>query len=264
MSVQDDATRNTPAKLAAEFSRILNKGPKADKGCVALTRAARALVEADYDDPDLFRRGMKHIQMEPVWGGREDVAAELRAVCGMGLANTHDPHALRDLVDLLTDREWIARAGAARAIAAVGSEAAALLLRLKILLGDRETEVLSDCMLGLIDVEGGRAFPLIESVADSAGEELREAALLALGASRRADAIEILKARYEGTADSAAKKCILLALSSSRTEQALDYLCGLIREGSKATADAAISSMSLHRDDPRVQDQIAKALSSRS
>ena len=162
MSAPKSTAAKTPAELAAEFNRILSKGPKADKGCVALTRAARALVDTDYDDADLFRRGMKHVQMEPVWGGREDVAAELRAVCGMGLANTHDPNALRDLVDLLTDREWIARAGAARAIAAMGSEAAALLLRLKILLGDKETEVLSDCMLGLIDIEGARAFPLIE------------------------------------------------------------------------------------------------------
>ena len=100
-------------------------------------------------------------------------------------------------------------------------------------------------------------------MADSAAEEVREAALLALGASRRADGIEILKARYEATADPKTKKCVLLALSSSRTEQAIEYLCGLIREGSQATIDAVISSMSLHRDDARIQDQIEKALSSR-
>ncbi|MDE3197649.1 MAG: hypothetical protein KGN84_14970, partial [Acidobacteriota bacterium] len=63
------AAEKTPAQLAAEFNRLLPKGAKADKGCVALTRMARALVEADYDDADLYRRGIGHVQMEPVWGG---------------------------------------------------------------------------------------------------------------------------------------------------------------------------------------------------
>src|SRR5215831_14069069 len=64
-------------KLAAAFDRFLQKG---DKGCAALNALARALVNLDYEDDELFRRGMKHVQMEPVYGGSEDVAAELRGI----------------------------------------------------------------------------------------------------------------------------------------------------------------------------------------
>ena len=104
---------------------------------------------------------MRHVQMEPGWGGSSDTAVELRAVCAMGLASTTYPNKLRELVNLLVDREWQARAGAVRAIAAVGSDAAALLLRFKALSGDKEPEVLSECFSGLLAIEGAEALPLV-------------------------------------------------------------------------------------------------------
>jgi len=251
--------------LATAFERFLAtaKGAPPDKGCVALTALARALVTLDYDDAALFRRGMKHVQMEGTWGGSDDVAAELRAVCAMGLANTRDPHKMRDLVNLLADEQWPARAGAARAIATVGSDASALLLRLKILTGDREPDVISDCLTGILDVDGAEALPLADSMANSRDEALRDAAILALGASRRADAIELLKGRFERTADPAAKKCILLALATSRTEAAIEYLIGLIRTGSPATAAAAAAAVSIHEGDTRIREAIEQARASR-
>jgi HEAT repeat protein len=248
--------------LAAAFARFLEKGP--DKGCAALTSLARALVTLDYDDADLFRRGMKHVQMEGTWGGTQDTAAELRAVCAMGLANTRDSRKLRDLVTLLADPEWPARAGAARAIGAAGSDGAALVLRLKILVGDREPEVVADCMTGLLGVDGAEALPLIESVANSRDEALRDAAILALGGSRRADAIEILENRFARSTDPALKKCILLALASSRTEEAMDWLIGLVRTGTETEAGAAEEALSLHRGDARMDERIAAARAERS
>ena len=83
---------------------------------------------------------MKHIQMEGTWGGSVDVAAEFRAACAMGLANSRDPRKMEAMVELLADAEGPARAGAARAIAVVGSEAASMLLRYKALIGDAEPE----------------------------------------------------------------------------------------------------------------------------
>jgi HEAT repeat protein len=249
--------------VAAAFERLIGKGATLDKGCVALTALARALVTLDYDDAATFRGGMKHVQMEGTWGGSEDVAAELRAVCAMGLANTRDPHKLRDLVDLLADPQWPARAGAARAIAAAGSDASALLLRLKILTGDREPDVISDCLIGLLDVDGAEALPLVDSVANSRDEALRDAAILALGASRRRDAIDLLQSRFERTTDPAAKKCILLALATSRTEAAIEYLIRVIRTAAAATAEAAAAAMSIHEGDPRIREAIEQARSAR-
>src|SRR5271154_3846373 len=117
----------------------------------------------------------------------------------------------------MVDVEWQARAGAARAIAAVGSDAATLLLRLKVLSGDKEPEVLADCFSGLLAVEGADALPLVTSFADARNQEVREAAILALGASRRPDAVEWLKEHFEHVAHLETRQCILLSLATSRT-----------------------------------------------
>jgi hypothetical protein len=113
-------------------------------------------------------------------------------------------------------------------------------------------------------VDGAEALPLIESVMNSRDEALRDAAILALGGSRRADAIEILKNRFARSTDPALKKCILLALASSRTEEAMDWLIGLVKTGSETEAAAAEEALSLHRGDARMDDRIAAARAERS
>jgi HEAT repeat protein len=249
--------------LAAAFQRLLPRGAAADKRCAALTAIARALYALDYDDPELYRAGMKHFQLEASFGPPVDTAADLRAVCAMGLVNTRDPDKLRALVDMLTDPEWRARAGAVRALAVEGSDAAALLLRLKALTGDKETEVTADCFAGLLDVEGGVALPLIQQFSQSRNEAISEAAILSLGASRRPEAIEWLKTRFHEVAGAHARKSILLALASSRTEPAIEFLLEIIRNGSEQTSKASAAVMEIHRDE-QLREQLAEALKART
>lgn len=251
------------SELAAAFDRFLNRGADLDKGCAALNAIARALYTLDFSDPDLYLKGMKHVQMEPVWGGSVDTAAELRAVCAMGLASTSWPEKLRELVHLLVDREWQARAGAARALASAGSEPALLLLRLKALSGDQEPEVLSDCFNGLLAAEGAEAVRLVASFALSKDQGVREAALLSLGASRRADAVEWLTERFVRVADIDTRQCILLSLATSRTEPAIAFLLELIRDGSGSSSELAMAAMEINRVDRRFQEQVEEALRAR-
>jgi HEAT repeat protein len=250
--------------LATAFDRFLKRGAELDKGCAALNSIARALFALDYSEAGLFLDGMKHVQMEPVWGGSSDTASELRAVCAMGLANTTYRDKLRELVSLLVDREWQARAGAVRAIATVGSEAAMLLLRFKALSGDKEPDVLSDCFGALLAAEGAEAVPLVTSFADSRDPEVCEVAILALGACRRAEAIEWLKERFASIADMESRQCILLSLATSRTEAAIGFLLDVIRDGSDRTSAMAVSAMDINRADRRIQEEIDKAIQSRT
>ena len=140
--------------MAAAFDRMMPRGAAADKACAAMIAIARALVQLEYDEPALFLRGIRHVQMEASWGPAIDTAAELREVCAMGLANSAYPHKLRELVPLLVDKEWRVRAGAIRATAVIGTEAASLLLRFKMLSGDQDPEVMSDCFTAVLSLEG--------------------------------------------------------------------------------------------------------------
>jgi HEAT repeat protein len=251
-------------ELVAAFDRFLKRGSEIDKGCVALNAIARALYALDYDGVELYLAGMRHVQMEPGWGGSSDTAVELRAVCAMGLASTTYPHKMRELVNLLVDAEWQARSGAVRAIAAVGSETASLLLRFKALTGDKEPDVLADCFSGLLAVDGAEAVPLVTSFADGRNQEVREAAILALGASRRSDAIDWLTERFEGVAHLETRQSILLSLATARTEAAIEFLLGVIRDGSAQTSAMAVSAMEVNRTDRRIQEEVEKAVRARS
>lgn len=250
-------------ELANAFTRFLRQGVTLDKGCKATVAIARALFAFDYDNAELYLSGMRHIQMEPVWGGSVDTAAELRAVCAMGLAGCSYPNKLRDLLPLLVDGEARVRSGAIRALATIGSEPAALLLRLKALAGDKEPEVLGDCFSALLTIEGSAAMPLVISFAESRDPQIGEAAFLALGATRRDDAIEWLKSRFGQVVDSETRQSILLALASSRTETAVAFLLDIIRNGSGRSSEIAVSTMQVNSADPRIRDAIASALQDR-
>lgn len=246
--------------LVAAFDRFLKRGAETDKGCAATKAIARALFNMDYDEPDLYLNGMRHVQMEPTYGGSVDTASELRAMCAMGLANTRYAGKLRAFVDLLVDREWQARSGAVRALATAGSEAALLLLRFKALTGDREPEVIADCFSGLLSAEGAEAVSFVASFATSRDKEIREAAILALGASRRADAIDWMKQRFGEIADAETRKCILLSLATSRTDGAIEFVIEVIRNGSSLASQLALSAMEINRGDRAIQERVEEAL----
>jgi hypothetical protein len=249
--------------LASAFDRMIAKGAAIDKGCAAMIAIARALVQLDYDAPDLFVRGMRHVQMEASWGPAIDTAIELRSVCAMGLANSSFPHKLRELVSLLVDKEWQARAGGIRALAAIGGQDASLLVRFKMLSGDKDSEVMAECFSAMLVLEASEGVPLVAGFARSGETEVREAAILALGASRRADAVDWLISEFAGTVAIPLRKCILLSLSASRSEAAMSFLLELIRTSSEATSSLARDALSIHARDAGLQAQIAAAVQSR-
>jgi len=67
-------------QLTAAFDRFMQKPTATDKGCTAKTAIAKALYEMESPVQELFLRGIRHVQMEPVWGGQADTAADLRGL----------------------------------------------------------------------------------------------------------------------------------------------------------------------------------------
>ena len=213
---------------------------------------------------ELYLAGMRHVQMEPVWGGSFDTAAELRGDLRDGPRERQlSRQAARAGGPAGRSRMAGARRSGARA-RAVGSDAALLLLRFKALSGDQEPEVIADCFSGLLAVEGADAVPLVTSFAEARDKEVREAAILALGASRRPDAVDWLKERFASIADLETRQCILLSLATSRTETAVEFLLEVIRSGSTQTSAMAVSAMEVNRTDRRIQGEIEKALQARA
>ena len=252
------------ADLVGAFLRLMADAPRLDKRCAALTEIATAVYDLDYLEADVYRQGLRHVQMEPSFGEPVDAAAQLRGICAMGIARSRDPEAIAAVVELLVDPEPPARIGAVRALATNGGDTGLVALHLKVLTGDRVPEVLAECFSGLLGDPTESAVAFVARYIDSDDPEVAEAAILALGAARSAKAVETLKEKWERTPSGPIKKVLLLALAASRNENALQFLVGLIESASVETAAELVNALAEQRPSDSIRGEIRTAVERRA
>ena len=134
--------------LLSALDRFFTDPVKSDPQCWAKKALFQAFADLGHNQADVYVRGLKHVQMEPVWGGQEDTAAAVRGACALALVECRDVSDLAllgYLIEVLADTDKTVRVEAARAIGRIDRPEAALLLRLRALVGDQEPEVLGAC-----------------------------------------------------------------------------------------------------------------------
>ncbi|MGB5830659.1 MAG: hypothetical protein WBG92_01535 [Thiohalocapsa sp.] len=233
--------------LIAAFRRLAGRDHKQDPGCVAKGAIARALVTLECLDAAFYREGIVLRQLEPVWGGSVDTAADVRASCAMGLAASGDARALITLVDLLADAEHQARIGAVRAIVCTEPLAAEAVLRAKVVFGDNESDVIGECLHGLLELEPDASPQFVAHLLGDPNPELAELAALALGESRLDAGVLLLRAHWEDQPLKRPRDLVLLrAATLARSDLAFDWLLRLIREADPATAEFVVKELSVY------------------
>ena len=249
--------------LRDAFHRLLEQPVKRDPGCAAKTAIATTLHRCGAYEDALFLTGVRWVQREPVWGGTVDVACELRSVCAMGLLRLGHPFAASEVAELLADPEPAARAGAAHAIAYSEDARFAPLLRHKILSGDAETQVIAECLAALLRVEGEQALEFCARVLDAADAARAELVAMALGESRRAGALPVLRAWWERTPSSELRRTALLAIALLRTEAAHAFLLEVITTAPGHDARDAVAALAVFRDDEALRQRVVAAARTR-
>jgi len=250
--------------LVAAFHRLMEDAPRRDKGCAGTTEIASALHELDYVEPEVYLLGIHHVQMEGSFGPPVDAAAKLRAICALGLGRTRYPHALDEIVSLLADEWPQARVGAVRALASNGGESGALLLKLKLLTGETEPDVLAECFSGLLACTPQRSLPLVAKYIDSDDVAVAEAALLAIGSSRLPEALDVLKKRWQEPLRASLRKILLLAIAMLRSEEAIEFLLLLLAESNAHVARDVMTALAVFRTNERVRTRVEAAISRRN
>ena len=200
------------------------------------------------------------MQFEPVWGGEEDSAAPLRAAAVFALARIGASEDLPLLVDAMTDPEKDVRIASAQALACFGNQAVGLLLRFKARIGDREPEVLSECLSGLLTISPNENFPFVSDFLDISDPAKCEAAVLALGKSRLPEAFEALKSCWRRAVFPGLREQVLLAIAMLRLPQAIDYLLEFVASDSESDAISALFALKIHNYDPRLRLRIAELI----
>jgi HEAT repeat protein len=243
--------------LEEAFRRFLDNPVKSDSQCWAKLALVEALDKMEHPHADIFLLAARHVQQEPVWGSQVDTAANLRAASIIALVRMGQPGLLPLLVDLLTDAEKAVRVAAARGLGHHGTEAAELLLRLKASLGDEDLEVVAECLTGLLRCSAEEHLTFVSRFVYSPSVPIAEGAILALGESRRAEAVEVLTAFWRQLTRPPLREVTLLALAMLHRPAATAFLLDLVATGSKESASLALAALKIQRHDPAVRQQLA-------
>jgi len=248
--------------LLTAFADQFEDPVKTDPKCWAKTAIVKALTALNYEESAPFLRAVRHVQMEPVYGGQQDAATQLRASAILALVQCTDlsrPEVLRHIVDALADPEDKVRVEAVRTLEQMDGDEASLILRLKAYSGDSESPVVGQVFDSLLALERERAIEFVAGFLKARNPEVRDEAALALGASRMPDAVRRLIEVWESSQSDDFSPVLMRALSSSREESALFFLLQLVREGISRDANEALEALKLHSESPEIRARVDEA-----
>jgi HEAT repeat protein len=243
--------------LVAAFHRFQEDPVETDKLCRAKIAIIEALNRIEYDDEEVFRIALQHVQREPRWGGSDDTAAPLRAAAAFALVRINPRDLMILLADLLADSEKIARSAAAKALGASGALAAIPLLRFKAKVGDKEPEVIVDCLAGLVSAAAEESLAFVGGFLESPTDEIAEGAALALAETRRPEALAILQRHWpKARREESLGNVVLLAIAITRLPAGVDFLLMVLGEETE-WATGALSALAIQRHSPAVSERVA-------
>jgi hypothetical protein len=247
--------------LVSAFPRFVARPEKSDPGCVAKTAIVEALRRLDRPAIELYRQGARHVQMEPVFGGRVDTAVDLRGASALALAEHGGEEVLVDLAHLLADPEPPVRVSASRAVAANGRPGGVPLLHLKVAAGDAEPLVLAECLLSLLRLDAGRQLSFVASLLEK--DARAEAAASALGDSRLPEALPVLRQWLPRAAARKFGRAALFAIAALRRDEAVAALLEAVRQESAPLAREAVAALASIRTDAAMRERVLAAAGSR-
>lgn len=250
-------------ELLGAYDLFFEDGAKRDPQVWGKNAIARALRALGHRDPGPFVRGLHHVQLEPVWGKVEDMAANLRCACAEALVDTDLPpqDALRELLPLLVDAFAVVRVEAVNAIAQLGGHEAALLLRLKALSGDAEAEVVGACFGALLDREPADAIRFIAPFLDHEDDELQLEAAASLALSRHPDALGELRGFLARPPAREVREAAIKACAGSPQPTVVDLLLEIVRGGDVSSAASAIGALAQSRFREAARERVWTAVS---
>lgn len=250
------------AELRDLWPRFLERPLESDKGCVAKTAIVDALNRLNEDQPDLFLVGIRYQQFEPVWGGSEDTAINLRGSCAFALARSHliGLHGkLIALTDLLADSQRLAREHAVNALVDVGHDSVIPLLRLKADCGDPDAEVMGACFSGLLRLARRDSISFVSRFLRHPNDAIICEAAAALGECNDVDAVNALIVALERTANRGLQEALVTSIGLSRQPKAIEFLIDQITSLTDSS-EIALRALAPSRFYSDIRDRVQQAV----
>jgi hypothetical protein len=236
--------------LLTAFERFFVDPVKSDPQCLAKNAIAAALRDLAYHVAAPYVRGIGHVQFEPTWGGRADSAASLRGTCALALSECplDDLEILTHLADALADPERTVRVDAARAIEQLNRIEGALLLRLKLLIGDADPTVMGQCFESMLSLAPQSGVSFVSRFLKSGSADVQLEAASALAQCRDPHAMSILREFWlEPLLPTDLRQALLINLGASPLREAADLLLEVASREPFALASTAIKALAASR-----------------
>lgn len=252
-----------PAVLAA-LDRLYDDPVERDPQCRGKLACVDVLDQLGHGEGEPFLRAVHHVQLEPVWGGRQDSAPPLRIRAVQALVRLGHHALWRELGALLVDPVGEVRGAAAQILGQLGGERAVLLLRLRLAVGDADTDVLPDYATGLLAAEGAAAVAAVAPLLAHRDRAVAGGAALALGGSRLPEALAPLRAALARCPDRQLARTLVDAIALQRSEAAAEALLGLLAGEDGELARAAAKGLRLYQDRAAIRQRTMAALAQRN
>ncbi len=173
-------------------------------------------------------------------GGSADTAGTLRGTCALALVQCRELDSRRlltHLTPLFADKELTVRVNVVRAVVQVGTDSAALLLRLRAELASDKPELLGSCYSGVLALEGATAIPWAAKFLSPEDDAAAEAAM-AIAQTHTPEAFQVLRSSFGKARDPWFRTAALSAIALTRQQEATDWLLDIIAKEHPHAADA--------------------------
>ena len=219
-----------------------------DRGCLAKTALIETLDSLEADAADLFYFASSYRQLEPVAGGYEDRASKLRARAIAGVVRMRHPNQYIQLAKLLFDPCEDARIGAVWAAEYAGTLEAELLLIMKLLAGDKGSDleqmanddgarVLGECMSALLKLNPDSHIEFIVSFFYSHSSAISHQACLSVGESKHPRAFSFLHSFWSSLIHAEDRRRLILPIALTRSDDAYLFLLEQRNENASYRSD---------------------------
>ena len=249
--------------LIAAALALFPQSAQRDPGCKALIAIAEALVAMGENAPEVYIKGVHLVQKEGSFGPPVDVAAPLRGLCARGLVRMRHAEALYEVVALLGDPEVGARIGAVQALADSNSRESELLLRLKVVQGDLEAEVLGACFSALLGIAPARSCAFVAEYLEGRNGALVETAALALGEARLPAAFNPLRDAWSTHRGASVRRTLLLSIAMLRQDEGVEFLLTRLQQDPETAAMDALEALMLYRSDAAIRARVREIAAAR-
>jgi len=254
----DSNIRDLIKNLLSAFDYFMNNPQKNDKGCIAKEVIIESLDKMEYDQDDIFIRGINHHQFEPAYPKPVDTAGMLRAKSLFALYRLNNKNIFFILSDLLFDSELCVRYAAIKVLSQLCCDESELLLRVKIKAFDDEIKIIADCFSALMNINPMRSLLFIEKYLNSNDPIIAENAAFAIGESQSKEGLNTLIRFRENAIFSKNQNIVLLPVALTKLDKAFEYLIQVVENESKISAVAALKALKIYGHNEKYRNIIQK------